>query len=204
MATASTASPRATAGRMALRCASRAGLEDRQRAEHAGAEERTGHRTAPELLVQHRGVGQRALAAAVLGRDQDAEPAERRRPCARGRAPGSTPCFCSATSVWVGASRSTNCGRTRAASPAIRSARDPCLVHRAGRFARGAADADPPRHARRAGRRRCRRGARRRCRCAAAARGSPRASPTSASVVSAAGPTASRMAPVIQSPVIFR
>ena len=47
----------------------------RQGAEHAGAEERSRQRAAAELLVQHRRVGGAALAAAVLRRNQNAEPA---------------------------------------------------------------------------------------------------------------------------------
>jgi hypothetical protein len=45
-----------------------------QRTEHAGAEERARQRPAPELLVEHAGVRERALAAAVLRGQEHAEP----------------------------------------------------------------------------------------------------------------------------------
>src|SRR4029450_157337 len=56
-------------------------------------------------------------------------------------------CFCSATSVWVGHSRSTNV-RAAARSISCDSVRArSILVHRAGRFAGDATDPDAARHA---------------------------------------------------------
>src|SRR4029077_14739899 len=52
------------------------GLQHGESAEHARAEERSGQRTAAQLLVEDGRVGETALAAAVAFGDEHAEPAQ--------------------------------------------------------------------------------------------------------------------------------